>query len=142
MSGVETPIPQTDPHASYLAYKDEIDEAVARVLNGGRYILGNEVQSFEHEFAAAIGGAHAIGVANGTDALLLALRACGVGAGHAVFTVSHTAVATVAAIELTGATPVLIDIDPVSYTIDPELLEKAIITNPPGTPRAIVPVHL
>jgi dTDP-4-amino-4,6-dideoxygalactose transaminase len=135
-------IPQTNPHAGYLAYKDEIDEAVSRVLNGGRYILGEEVASFEREFAAEIGAPHAIGVGNGTDALLLALRACAIGPGDLVFTVSQTAVATIAAIELAGATPVLIDIDPVSYTMDPDLLEETVKNTKRGTAKAIVPVHL
>jgi dTDP-4-amino-4,6-dideoxygalactose transaminase len=138
----KTSVPQTNPHAGYLDYKDEIDEAVSRVLNGGRYILGDEVASFEREFAAEIGVPHAIGVGNGTDALLLALRACGVGSGDLVFTVSHTAVATIAAIELAGATPVLVDIDPVSYTMDPDLLEETIRNTQRGTARAILPVHL
>ena len=79
--------------------------------------MGQEVQAFEQAFAAYLGARHAIGVGNGTDALELALRACGVGPGDLVFTVSHTAVATVAAIELVGATPVLVDIDPVTYTL-------------------------
>src|SRR5260370_27252929 len=90
-------IPQADPKAQYLAHKDEIDSAVAAVLDGGSYILGREVEGFEREFADYLGAGHAVGTANGTDALQLALRACGVGAGDAVLTVSHTAVATVAA---------------------------------------------
>ena len=84
--------------------------------------------AFEREFAAYLGrrGAPAIGVGSGTDALHLALRACGIGPGDRVFTVSHTAVATVAAIELTGATPVLVDIDPATFTMDPNRLEEAV----------------
>jgi dTDP-4-amino-4,6-dideoxygalactose transaminase len=119
-------IPQTDPRANYLAHKDEIDAAIASVLTGGRYILGEQVAAFEREFAAYLGAGHAIGVGSGTDALHLALRACGIGPGDSVFTVSHTAVATVAAIELTGATPVLVDIDPATFTMDPNRLEAAV----------------
>src|SRR5262245_55666012 len=89
-----------DPGAGYRARRAEIDEAVRRVLESGWYILGAEVEAFEREFAAYLGAAHAVGVANGTDAIHLALRACGVGPGDVVATVSHTAVATVAGIEL------------------------------------------
>jgi dTDP-4-amino-4,6-dideoxygalactose transaminase len=135
-------VPQTDPRASYLERKLEIDTAIQRVLASGRYILGPEVESFEREFAAFLGSAHAIGVANGTDAIELTLRACGVGPGDLVFTVSHTAVATVAAIELAGATPVLVDIDPLSFTMDPAALEAAIDAATSGKPKAIIPVHL
>lgn len=135
-------VPQTDPKAGYLAHQAEIDAAVHRVLESGWYILGSEVESFERAFAAYIGVRHAIGVGSGTDALELALRACGVGPGDLVFTVSHTAVATVAAIELVGATPVLLDIDPVTYTMDPECLEAALACPPAGTPKAVIPVHL
>ncbi|MDO8722363.1 MAG: DegT/DnrJ/EryC1/StrS family aminotransferase [Syntrophales bacterium] len=135
-------VPQTDPKAGYLAHQAEIDSAIQRVLDSGRYILGPEVESFEQEFASYIGVRHAMGVGNGTDALELALRACGVGPGDMVFTVSHTAVATVAAIELVGATPVLVDIDPVTYTLDPNCLEAALTRPPAGTPKAVIPVHL
>jgi dTDP-4-amino-4,6-dideoxygalactose transaminase len=135
-------IPQTDPKAGYLAHKARIDAAIQRVLDSGWYILGREVEAFERAFAAYIGVSHAIGVANGTDALELALRACGVGPGDLVFTVSLTAVATVAAIELVGATPVLVDIDPVTYTLDPNCLEAALAHPLAGTPKAVIPVHL
>ena len=135
-------VPQTDPKASYLSHKPEIDSAIHRVLDSDWYILGREVESFEQEFAAYLGVHQAIGVGNGTDALNLSLRACGVGAGDLVFTVSHTAVATVAAIELAGATPVLVDIDPVTCTMDPSCLEEALARPLAGNPRAIIPVHL
>ena len=131
-------IPQTDPHAAYLACQPELDAAIHRVLERGRYILGEEVQAFEAEFAAYLGAQHAIGVASGTDALHLALRACGVGAGAEVITVAHTAVATVAAIAQAGATPVLVDVDPHTFTLAPAALAGALT---PRT-RAIVPVHL
>lgn len=135
-------VPQTNPKAGYLAHQSDIDTAIRRVLNSGWYILGPEVESFEQEFAAYIGLRHAIGVGNGTDALELSLRACGVGPGDLVFTVSHTAVATIAAIELTGATPVLVDINPVTYTMDPNCLEDALARPPAGKLKAVIPVHL
>src|ERR1700720_1569513 len=97
-------IPQTDPRAGYLAQRTAIDVAIARVLNGGLYILGTEVEEFEAAFADFVGVTHAIGVGSGTDALELALRACGIRSGDLVSTVSHTAVATVAAIQRAGAT--------------------------------------
>ncbi len=138
MSHTPLSVLQANPHASYLAYQQEIDEAIHRVLNSGWYILGKEVSTFEEEFAAFIGVPHAIGVGNGTDALELALRACGIGAGDEVITVSHTAVATVAAIELVGATPVFVDIETGSYLMDPRHIEAALS---PRT-KAILPVHL
>ena len=82
------PIPQTDPRAGYLAYQPTIDRAISRVLEGGSYILGKEVESFEAAFADFVGVAHAIGCASGTDAIELALRACKIGSGDRVFTVS------------------------------------------------------
>jgi dTDP-4-amino-4,6-dideoxygalactose transaminase len=131
-------IPLSNPRAQYLSHREGIDQAVERVLASGRYILGEETRGFEHEFAAYIGVGEAVGVGSGTEALHVALRACGVGGGDEVITVSHTAVATVAAIELAGATPVLVDVDPRYYTLDPQALSLAI---GPRT-RAIVPVHL
>jgi len=142
-------LPFADPKANYWAHKDEIDTAVRRVLEGGWYILGPEVAAFEQEFAAAMGVAHAVGVGSGTEAIHLALRVCGVGQGDAVFTVSHTAVATVAAVELAGATPVLVDIDPRTFTLDPNRLEDTLREQSSAgaaaaraRPKAIVPVHL
>ena len=142
-------IPQANPRANYLAHKDQIDAAIARILDSGHYILGQEVASFEREFAAYIGVGYSIGVGSGTEAINLALRACGIGRGHLVITVAHTAVATIAAIELCGATPVLVDIDPITFTIDPNRVEDALreLSNGKqsrinGRPRAIVPVHL
>jgi dTDP-4-amino-4,6-dideoxygalactose transaminase len=137
----EPPVPQADPRAGYRAHKDEIDAAIARMLDTGRYILGPEVAAFEQEFAGSIGARHAIGVASGTEALVLALQALDLGADDYVATVSHTAVATVAAIELAGATPLLIDIDPATYTMDPARLAAA-LGAPPGRIAAIIPVHL
>jgi dTDP-4-amino-4,6-dideoxygalactose transaminase len=138
-------IPQSNPGASYAANSAAIDEAFRRVLASGWYILGREVAAFEEAFASYVGAAHAVGVANGTDALHLALRAIGVGQGDAVLTVSHTAVATVAAIELAGATPVFVDIDPVTFTIDPALLEETILLmkrNGAPRPACVIAVHL
>ena len=131
-------IPLIDLRKQYANIKDDIDAAVARVLERGWYILGEEVTAFEQAFAACCGAAHGIGVGSGTAALHLALAACGVGPGDEVITVPHTAVATVAAIELAGARAVLVDIDPVRYTLDPDQLEAAIT---PHT-RAVIPVHL
>lgn len=123
---------------SYQNHKKEIDTAIMRVLESGRYILGEEVRSFEEEFARYIGVNYGIGVGSGTDAITLALKACGIGPGDEVITVSHTAVATVAAIELCGATPVLVDICPDTYTLDPDHIQEAITLKT----KAILPVHL
>ncbi|MBA2432748.1 MAG: DegT/DnrJ/EryC1/StrS family aminotransferase [Chthoniobacterales bacterium] len=128
-----------DPKLGYLAHKAEIDDAVQRVLESGRYILGEECSAFEHEFAAFVGVQHCIGVGNGTDALELALRALGIGHGDTVITTSNTAVATVAAIELAGATPLLVDVDDETLTISPPALEKALATT---RAAAVIPVHL
>src|SRR6266478_9925667 len=136
------PIPETDPRAGYFEQKAEIDAAIARVLMSGQYILGHEVEVFEAAFAAWLGVGHAVGVGSGTDAIELALRACGIGPGELVFTVSHTAVATVAAIERAGAVPVLVDIEPGGFTMDPASLAAALRALPPGRPAAILPVHL
>jgi dTDP-4-amino-4,6-dideoxygalactose transaminase len=123
---------------SYQHHKDEINAAIMRVLESGRYILGEEVRSFEEEFARYIGINYGIGVGSGTDAITLALKACGIGSGDEVITVSHTAVATIAAIELCGATPVLVDICPDTYTLDPDFLQKVITKKT----KAVLPVHL
>lgn len=131
----------SNPKANYLAHKQEIDAAIAQVLENGWYILGQQVTAFEKEFAAYLGVAYAVGVASGTDALHLALRACDVGPGDLVFTVSHTAVATVAAIELCGARPVLVDIDPGDFTMDARALADA-LKRVRGRPKAVIPVHL
>lgn len=131
-------IPQTDPKAGYLAHQAEIDAAVLRVLASGWYIQGEEVIAFERDYAAFQGAKHAVAVASGTDALILSLRALGIGAGDKVATVSHTAVATVAAIELAGAVPVLIDIDE-TYCLDPASLAAAMAQH---RLKAIIPVHI
>ena len=106
------PILQCSPQANYLAHKSAIDTAIERVLSSGWFILGREVEAFEREFASFLGANHVVGVGNGTDALEIALRVFDVGSQDAVITVSHTAMATVAAIKRTGATPLFVDIDP------------------------------
>ncbi len=116
---------QCNPKASYFAHKKEIDEVVSRVLDSGWYILGDECFAFEREFSQFNQNDFALGVASGTDALELALRAIGVGGGDQVITVSHTAVATVSAISRVGAEPVFVDILD-DYTLDPEQLEMAL----------------
>jgi dTDP-4-amino-4,6-dideoxygalactose transaminase len=142
-------IPQTNPRIYYDRYAVEINEAIRRTLESGSYILGKEVASFEEEFAGYLGANHAIGVGSGTDALQLALRCLGVGAGDVVVTVSHTAVATVTAILLAGATPLLIDVDPDTYTMSPDALEAALdvfsktdIARCGMKIKAVIPVHL
>ena len=135
------PIPQSRPGSSYLAQRGALAKALARVLKSERYILGPEVASLEREFAAFIGSRHGIGVASGTDALILALHALDLTPGAYVATVSHTAVATVAAIELAGFKPLLLDIEPATYTLDPAAFKRA-LAKPPGTIVAIIPVHL
>jgi dTDP-4-amino-4,6-dideoxygalactose transaminase len=127
-----------NPSAQFYSYQAQIEEAVLKVLRSNRYILGAEVEALEREFADFIGTTHAIGVANGTDALELAIRALGLQPGDEVITVSHTAVATVAAIEAAGAVPVLVDVDPHFYTLNPVQLAEVLS---PRT-RAVIAVHL
>jgi dTDP-4-amino-4,6-dideoxygalactose transaminase len=131
-------IPCANPKAQYLSYQDEIDSAIQRVLFSGWYVLGNEVREFEKEFAQFNTVSHTIGVGSGTDALHIALRAMDIGPGDEVITTAHTAVATASAINLAGAKPIFIDIVPDFFTMDPQLIDKAI------TPRtkAIIPVHI
>jgi dTDP-4-amino-4,6-dideoxygalactose transaminase len=142
MSRPAVAIPQTDPRAGYLAQRIAIDAAIARVLDGGVYVLGREVEVFEAAFADFVGVAHAIGVASGTDAIEIALRACGIGSGDLVFSVSHTAVATIAAIERAGATPVLVDLEPGTYTMAPRELLRVLQSPLAGRPAAVLPVHI
>jgi dTDP-4-amino-4,6-dideoxygalactose transaminase len=131
-------IPFVDLKAQYHSIKAEIDTAITHILENSQFVLGPEVAAFENEFASYTGGAHAIGLNSGTSALHLAMLAAGIGPGDEVITIPFTFVATTAAIGYTGAKPVFVDIDPVSFTMDPSLVEAAI------TPRtkAIVPVHL
>lgn len=127
-----------NPSSQFHSYQNEIEAAVLKVLRSDRYILGEEVAALENEFAEYIGVTSAIGVANGTDALEIAIRALGIGPGDEVITVSHTAVATVAAIEAAGATAVLVDVDVNYYTLNPGQLKEALT---PAT-KAIIAVHL
>jgi dTDP-4-amino-4,6-dideoxygalactose transaminase len=127
-----------NPAAQFQSYQAEIEASVLEVLRSNRYILGPEVVALEREFAEFIGAKFAVGVANGTDALELAMRALDIGPGDEVVTVSHTAVATVAAIEATGAVPVLVDVDPVFFTLDPYQLREVLT---PKT-KAVIAVHL
>jgi dTDP-4-amino-4,6-dideoxygalactose transaminase len=131
-------IPFVDLKAQYHAIKLEIDAAINNVLENSQFVLGAEVSAFEKEFAAYTGADQAIGVNSGTSALHLTMLAAGIGPGDEVITVPFTFVATVAAVVYSGATPVFVDIDPVSFTMDPSQIEAAI------TPRtkAILPVHL
>ena len=127
-----------DLKAQYLSIQPEIDAALVRVFALGQFILGAEVEAFEREFGEYCSADHAVGVDSGTSAIQLSLLACGIGMGDEVVTVSNTAVATVAAIELTGAKPILVDIDPLYLTLDPSNLEAALTART----RAIIPVHL
>lgn len=133
-----TPIPLLDLRAQYQSHRQEILAAVERVLDGMTLFLGPEQAAFEREFAAYCGVEHGVGVSNGTDALNLALRACGIGSGDEVITVSNTFMATVEAISLVGARAVFVDVDPETYTMDCAQLVDALT---PHT-RAIIPVHL
>lgn len=142
------PLYTANPQASYQAHKAEIDAAIARVLSSNSYILGSEVKAFETEFAAFLGTEHCVGVASGTDALILALRALGIGAGDVVFTVSLTSGATATAINSVGATPFFIDVSPDTYTMDVADLSAAIHqwkqqdAATAQRAKAILPVHL
>lgn len=131
-------IPFLDLGAAYRELKPQIDAAVARVLESGWYILGPEVEAFEAEWAAYCGTTFAVGVANGLDALTLALRALDIGPGDEVIVPSNTYIATWLAVSGVGATPVPVEPDPATHNIDPSLIEAAIT---PRT-RAVVPVHL
>jgi dTDP-4-amino-4,6-dideoxygalactose transaminase len=142
MAGLHGPVFSTaDPKASYLAHAEEIHEAIERVLAGGQYILGPEVRAFEDEFSSFLGGGFTVGVANGTDALELALRAGAVVAGDGVATVAHTASATAAAIVQIGARPIFVEIEPATQVMSPEAL-AAEFERRPGEIKAVVPVHL
>jgi len=131
-------IPMVDLQIQYQQLKGEIDRAIAGVLDTSFYILGPQGAAFESEAAAYLGVKHAIGVASGTDALHLALRAAGLGPGDEVITSPFTFIATAEAIAYVGATPVFVDIDPRTFNLDPELTAKAVT----GRTRAILPVHL
>ncbi len=131
-------VPFVDLKTQYAHLRPHIVSAIERALDDSQFILGSQVASFEHDFATFSGAEHCIGVANGTEALHLTLRALGIGPGDEVITAANTFVATALAIAYTGASPVLVDVDPDDYLIDVSLIERAI------TPRtkAILPVHL
>jgi dTDP-4-amino-4,6-dideoxygalactose transaminase len=131
-------VPFVDLQKMHLDLEPELISVFTRVLRNSSFVLGPEVTAFEREFAAYVGTSHCVAVSNGTAALQLTLAALGVGPEDEVITVSHTFIATAEAISAVGARPVFVDIDPVSYTMDPALLESAITSRT----RAIIPVHL
>jgi dTDP-4-amino-4,6-dideoxygalactose transaminase len=137
-AGASARVPMVDLHAQYERIRTEADAAIRAVVEGTQFINGPDCRLLEQEFAAYCGAAAAVGVANGTDALTLALKALGVGPGDDVLTVANTFIATGEAILLCGARPVFVDVDPVTCTLDPSRLEAAL------TPRTkvVLPVHL
>jgi len=137
-------VPVLDLKRQYESIKAEIDAAIERVLSSGRFILGPEVQAFEKEVAEYCSVKHAIGVASGTDALLLSLRALGIGPGDKVIVPSFTFFATAGVVHNVGATPVFVDIDPKTYNIDSSEVKRLLATDHllPTEIKAIIPVHL
>jgi dTDP-4-amino-4,6-dideoxygalactose transaminase len=152
-------VPLVDLKAQYGSIKDELDAAIHRVVRSGQFIMGPEVKAFEDEMAAYCGTKYAVGVASGTDALQLALLACGIKAGDGVITTPFTFIATAESIAKCGATPVFVDIDPKTYNIDPEKIKQYLQSRQitghqsPDSPlprwertkvrvKAILPVHL
>ncbi|HEV2881593.1 MAG TPA: DegT/DnrJ/EryC1/StrS family aminotransferase [Pyrinomonadaceae bacterium] len=131
-------VPFVDLQAQYRAIKREVDEAIGRVVESAAFILGREVEAFESAFAEYLGAKFCVGVNSGTAAIQLAVTACGVGAGDEVIVPANTFFATAEAVSTAGATPVFVDADPVSYTIDVNKIEAAINART----RAIIPVHL
>jgi len=131
-------VPFLDLRASYLELKPEIDDAIARVLDSGCYILGPEVEAFEAEWASYCGASDAVGVGNGLDALILALRALDIGPGDEVIVPSNTYIATWLAVSAVGATPVPVEPDPDTYNINPSLIPDAITHRT----KVLLPVHL
>jgi dTDP-4-amino-4,6-dideoxygalactose transaminase len=131
-------VPLLDLTRQYKSIKDEIDQTVSKVLNHGLFVLGPEVKSFEEKIAKYCGTKYAIGVASGTDALLLSLRAIGVGPGDEVIVPSFTFYATAGVVTRLGGIPIFVDVDEHTYNIDPNLIEKKITKKT----KAIIPVHL
>ncbi len=138
MSSIKPNVPFLDLKLQYENLKHEVVPAVVATMESTQFILGKAVEDFERRFAEAHGVKHCVAVGTGTDALHLVLWAEDIGPGDEVITVAHTFIATAEAISLTGATPVFVDIDPATYTMDPSLLEKAITKRT----KAIIPVHL
>jgi dTDP-4-amino-4,6-dideoxygalactose transaminase len=135
---VRSVVPFVELRTQYHRFKAEIDRAIQDVLDSGVFLFGGQVEAFEKDFAAYLGTFHAVAVSSGTEALRLALLAAGVGPGDEVLTSALTAVATVVAIEGVGARPVLVDIDPATYTLDVSQVEARLTCQT----KAIVPVHL
>lgn len=131
-------VPFVDLKAQYRSLKPEMDAAIQRVLDRTAFVLGKETLEFETAFASYIGVAHAVGVSSGTDALELAIRACGIGPGDEVITVPNTYIATCEAISFAGATIRFVEADPRTYNMDPAAIEAAIT----GRTKAVLPVHL
>jgi len=131
-------IPMVDLRGQYQEIKDEVEAGIAKTIDDCSFIMGPNVRAFEQEAAEYLGVKHAIGCANGTDALHLALLALGIGEGDEVITTPFTFIATAEAIRYVGATPVFVDVDPDSYNIDIDEVEKAITENT----KAVMPVHL
>jgi len=127
-----------NPKKNYLRHQQEIDQAIAKVCSSGKYVLDREVKRFEEEFCDFIGSRYAVGVASGTEAIFLSLKALGVGFGDEVITVSHTATATVSAIEASGAKAVFVDVEKDHLLIDVNMVEEGITKKT----KAIIAVHL
>jgi dTDP-4-amino-4,6-dideoxygalactose transaminase len=131
-------VPLLDLRAQFAPIRDDVLAAIVRVCDGQRFIMGPEVEALEREVAALVGARHAIGVSSGTDALLVALMALGIGPGDEVVTTTYSFFATAGSIVRVGARPVLVDIDPGSFNLEPDAVKGAITTRT----RAIMPVHL
>jgi len=131
-------IPYLDLKNQYASIKEEIDAAIQNAVNGGQFILGQNVEAFEEEFAKYCGVRYCAGVSSGTSALFLALIACGIGEDDEVITTPNTFIATALTISHTGARPVFVDIDPETYNIDVSQIEEKITSRT----KAIIPVHL
>ena len=136
MSGPAAKVPFLDLRAGYLELQPEFDAAMARVMDSGWYLLGEELQAFEAEYAAFTGTGHCVGLANGLEALVLALKALGVGPGDEVVTSTYTFVACVNVIEHVGARPVLVDVEPDTLCLDPRAVERALTAKT----RALLPI--
>ena len=131
-------IPFVDLNRQYKSIKDELDKEIFRVTETGQFILGEDVESFEKDFAKFVGAKYSVGLDSGTSALELSLRALGIGPGDEVITVANTFIATASSIAFVGAKPVLVDINPETYNIDPDKIKEKITKKT----KAIIPVHL